>query len=971
METRSSFFRNCLPLLLLFLYSSIGFADIEKKGYQVIENKALTPLLNPSLAQRQVAKVVLDNGLQIYLISDPDADQSAAGMCVEVGSWQDPKEYPGMAHFLEHMLFMGTAAYPKEFEYMQFINDHGGSVNASTWPDRTLYMFSINNDAFEPALDRFAHFFIDPLFLPSCISRELRNVDQEHAKNIENDGWRQYMIFKETGNAAHPNAGFSTGNAQTLSGIPQDALKTWYQEHYNASGMHLVVISPLPLEQLLSLAVQDFSQVPNRKVAIETAYPPMISENQIGHIIYVKPIKDLKTLSLMWEVPPAFAHDVENKAAELIAYALGNGSESSLLELLKKEKLAEALKVSQDQYGKNQALFSIDIQLTQGGLSQIDTVIMRCFEALAVLKAQGIPGYLFDEMQRMAKINYQYQSREEAFHFIMEQARTLMDEDLATFPEKTSIPSTFDPSYISSLLNSLTAQTCTIFVLADPAKTGIAPDATEKWMGAEYAIRQIPEAKILAWNNASPHSQIALPPPNSFLPTHLALVSQPHEKQPLSPKLIANDPLSKIYFAQDTEYLVPEVAAIFSFKSPLINGTARAQGLTDLYIKALSEKLSSTLFFAETAGLEPSFAQGDFKFQFAVQGYSEKAPLLVTEIFKTLKTIAPSKEQFEIYKQSLLSSYENASKELPVRQASELLSSIIFNDAPTQVDKFKALKEITYDDFITFARNLFKTSFIEGLLYGNVEEREAIALWTNIKTHFSTTAYPIASQFKKQVLLLPEKHGPYMIVKQTPRQGNGTVLLLQEGPFSFEKRASQQVIAKALQESFFDTLRTKQQTGYIAKAWDTEIERQLLQFFAVQSSTHHPSELIARFELFLEDFVKFLPETLSPERFETIRQMLVITLQMPPENLQAMAVRLNALAFDYEGDFGWYEKRIESAQALTYDQMLEDAHEFLSRDNPRRLAVLIEGVVSPGSDFHYESVSKEDICDLGTFVSWK
>ena len=56
---------------------------------------------------------------------------------------------------------------------------------------------------------------------------------------------------------------------------------------------------------------------------------------------------------------------------------------------------------------------------------------------------------------------------------------------------------------------------------------------------------------------------------------------------------------------------------------------------------------------------------------------------------------------------------------------------------------------------------------------------------------------------------------------------------------------------------------------------------------------------------------------------------------------------------------------------FTYEQMLDYAHQFLSRDNPRRLAVLFEGVVSPANDFHYEAVSKEDICDLGTYVSWK
>jgi len=157
---------------------------------------------------RSVEKLILHNGLKVFLISDPGVDQSAAGVAVEVGSWNDPEQYPGMAHFCEHMLFMGTGAYPNEFEYMQFITDHGGNVNAFTATDRTCYLFSINNDGFEEAFDRFSHFFIDPLFSPNCINRELHAVDQEHAKNIEHDGWRQYMILKETGNPSTPTPPF-------------------------------------------------------------------------------------------------------------------------------------------------------------------------------------------------------------------------------------------------------------------------------------------------------------------------------------------------------------------------------------------------------------------------------------------------------------------------------------------------------------------------------------------------------------------------------------------------------------------------------------------------------------------------------------------------------------------------------------------------------------------------------------------
>ena len=209
-----------------------------------------------------------------------------------------------------------------------------------------------------------------------------------------------------------------------------------------------------------------------------------------------------------------------------------------------------------------------------------------------------------------------------------------------------------------------------------------------------------------------------------------------------------------------------------------------------------------------------------------------------------------------------------------------------------------------------------------------------------------------------------------MVVQNTDRQGNAVLLLIEEGPLSLEKRASQQVLAKALGHSFFDTLRTKQQTAYWAKSWETDIEGQLFQFFSVQSSTHHPSDLISRFELFLEDFTKNFQERMTKERFETIRTQQIALLKIAPENLSRMSLRLNTLAFDYMGDFNWIEKRIAALEAFTYEQLESDAQKFLSRNNQKRLAILMEGVLTDENDFRYEQVTKEEISDLGTYKTW-
>ena len=76
--------------------------------------------------------IELANGLEVMLVSDPTAEKSAAALSVGLGAASDPEDYPGMAHYLEHMLFMGSAQFPEPDGFMAFTAEHGGMTNAYT-----------------------------------------------------------------------------------------------------------------------------------------------------------------------------------------------------------------------------------------------------------------------------------------------------------------------------------------------------------------------------------------------------------------------------------------------------------------------------------------------------------------------------------------------------------------------------------------------------------------------------------------------------------------------------------------------------------------------------------------------------------------------------------------------------------------------------------------------------------------------
>ena len=178
----------------------------------------------------------LGNELRVLLISDPNTSISAAAMDVAVGSFSDPPEVQGLAHFCEHMLFLGTQKYPEEDAYSNFLSTHGGYDNAFTSTQETNYYFSVQADYLEQALDRFAQFFIAPLFSPGAVSKESHAVNAEYEKNLQSDGHRLWQLLKHVSNPSHPFSMFATGNLETLNNSNiLEYLHHYYNSHYSAN----------------------------------------------------------------------------------------------------------------------------------------------------------------------------------------------------------------------------------------------------------------------------------------------------------------------------------------------------------------------------------------------------------------------------------------------------------------------------------------------------------------------------------------------------------------------------------------------------------------------------------------------------------------------------------------------------------------------------------------------------------------
>jgi len=945
------------PLIFILTLLVAAFSVAEEQ----IEESRILPLLNPTFKERKSVKLRLDNGLEAYLISDPNTGQSGAVLSVNVGSWSDPDSAPGAAHFVEHMLFHGTKKYPQEGEYFRYIRDNGGIANAFTASDQTSYLFTINNEAFEGAVDRLSHFFTSPLFKPSGVSRELTAIDQEYGKNVENDMRRLYEVHKSRGNPAHPETRFSMGNRKSLADTSAEELKKWHKEHYSANLMRLVVISPMPMDKLRPLIVEKFSAIPNRSLVPYEPAEPVTSPDAAGEIVFLPPVKELRKLTLIWELPPKFSEMIESKPDKVACHILGHEGEKSLLAELKREGLAESIGCGGLPVGGKNMEFYLDIGLTDKGVKEWPKAAALLFQAVAGYQKAEVPRYLFDELKASDEMLYQHQPRKPLFYTLMEQAQTVFNEPLASYPEKSHVIGRFDPEAVGEIFSLLTPDRAQLYLTAPESLTKKSPDRLEKWLQIPYSIEPVGEPQLASWSGGEENPKIGFPEKNPFIAEAPEILNMPGKPETLLPpaKLLMQNSQGEFFYAPDDRFGEPDVSFHLRLRTPEIKESdPRSVVMAELYLKAVEETLLPVSYPAKTAGLDFSLKRFYNGIDISVEGISAKAPLLFRKLLESLKQPKLTSEEFALYRASLLREWESFKNEMPVKLAFEELKQAVYKEFVTSEEKAAAMRELTFEEMERFEERLFDRTYLQGVVVGNIAKEEAAAVAEEALNSFSQTPYPKEEQFERELIDLPAEGGPYFLEKQIAPQGSAALLAIEALPYSLEARGAQQLLMKAVSEPFFTELRTKQQTGYIVHSSAEEIERHLFNIFAVQSNSHAPRDLLARFELFIERFLQELEmESLPKERFEKIKAALIEELKDAVKNVEQAGKMLQLLATEYGADFDWMEKRLAALRELEYSRFAEIAKSMFGKQNKRRLGILLQGEVDDANGLYYEEAS--------------
>lgn len=927
-----SFALSLQGIMMRFFFLSVFFS-LSLWGSGAEAGPSTPPIDHTSLKEAEIATFELANGLRVLLISDPSHDVSAAALSVKAGSWDDPKQHPGLAHFLEHMIFMGTEKYPEEADFSGFVKRYGGKTNAFTEDQYTTYLFEIDTDGFRGALNRFAEFFKTPLFRTGSMEREIQAVEQEFASHKQQDDSRRIMVFKSLGHPDHPFSRFNFGNRASLSQTTTEDLKTFFETHYSADKMTLVVLSPLSLSTLKTIVQEDFSDLAHDRSKSTPPEGPLFPESLLGHILYVDPIQDESKMMMIWEVPKSFAAAFDERPDEVICHVLGHEGKESLLENLKREGLALNLGCGGMKWSFDAMAFVLDIGLTPKGARHPDRVGQRVFEAIAALKKSPYPEYLFEEIQTSGKLKLKYPEKEGPFEEATKHSRNLRYEDLSTYPEKTKVIQKYDPRLVRKFLDYLTPSQVIIDVTAKSSLTGVRPDQTETWMGTRFAVRKIPDDVLKKWKRATLNPRITLPPPNPMIPRNLKMIDRSGDQV----ITIQDDRFGKVIWAPDTHFNVPKISWTLRLLTPVVDaGNPKSNVLTDIWIETVKQQLNPFAYLSKLGGLKSDISQITNGVELTINGFSEHASQFLERVLKIMKNPQLEEKRFDLIKKALLDKYNKIETAQPYLQAIDLFKDVLYDRYSTERDKVKALDTVTFEDFQRFARSFFKETVYEALFYGNLTKHEAVTASQILRT---TQEAPYTQVREKKVAVFPGDKGPFYLEKSKDGAGSALLVAVEDPDFSFRSLAMQKILSTLISGPFFDELRTKQQTAYLIANLQEEVEGKFFSLFLLQSFSYAPKDLLARVELFLE----FFPKMLDKAQFESAQRALVKELRRPFESVKKEGEELAKLAFDKGGDFNWRQRTAEAAEAIAFDDFVSYVNAFLGKHNRRRFAVLLKG----------------------------
>ncbi|KAL8106522.1 hypothetical protein AgCh_023328 [Apium graveolens] len=800
--------------------------------------------------------------------------KAAAAMCVGMGSFSDPLEAQGLAHFLEHMLFMGSTEFPDENEYDSYLSKHGGSSNAYTEAEHTCYHFEVKPEFLQGALKRFSQFFISPLVKAEAMERELLAVDSEYNQIVQNDACRLQQLQCHTSTSGHPLNQFFWGNKKSLGDAMEkgvdlrERILKLYSDYYQGELMKLVVIGGEALDVLESWVLELFGNVKSG-VALKHEFKSGIPIWKTGKLYRLEAVKDIHMLDLSWTLP-SLRKDYMKKSEDYLAHLLGHEGKGSLHYFLKAKGWATSISAGVGDEGMHKSsiayIFGMSIHLTDSGLEKIFEIVGFVYQYIKLLRQVSPQKWIFKELQDIGNMEFRFAEEQPQDDYAAELA-----ENLLVYPPEDIIYGDYsykvwDDNMIKYVLGFFTPDNMRTDVISK--KLHITQKySCEPWFGSQYVEEDISPTLMELWRDPPAiDTSLHLPARNEFIPSDFSIrackASGDTTDNPF-PVCILDEELVKFWYKLDKTFKFPRANAYFRITLKGAYCDLKNNILSELFIHLLRDELNEIIYQASVAKLETSVSLNSDKLELKIYGFNDKLPVILSRVLSITKSFVPRDDRFKVIKENLERTLRNTNMK-PLNHSSYLRLQVLCQSFWDVDEKLKLLDHISVSDVRDFIPELLSQLYIEGLCHGNLLEEEALNISNIFRSYFPVKTLPFEMRHKESVMCLSS--GSNLVrddkVKNKLEPNSVVELYYQIEPESEADlpriKALIDLFDEIVEEPLFNQLRTKEQLGYVVDCSPRVTYRILGFCFRVQSSEYNPNHLQGRIDEFINSLGKLL-----------------------------------------------------------------------------------------------------------------
>ncbi len=351
-----------------------------------------------ALLASQVTKKTLKNGLTVLVKEVYPASVVCLSIWAKVGSCHEDDDRAGISHFVEHMLFKGTASRPLG-RIAQEIHGLGGYINGFTSYDCTCYWIVLPSAYFTTALEIQADAVQNPLFLPQEVEKEGSVITEEIKMYQDKPDTFCYEKLMSLAFKRHRYRRPIVGYEEVVASLTWQDLENFYRAYYRPNNMAVVVVGDVTTEKAMKAVNRYFGSMSPADIPVNPspAEPPQRSGRSRSYS------GDIRSSHLQMGFHAGGIFHPETHACDLLASVLGEGRSSRLHQSLR-EKNGLVTGISSSILAeREEGLFIIEAAMAGKNMKDARRLILEEIEAV---REHGITPYELEKAKNMVESGY-------------------------------------------------------------------------------------------------------------------------------------------------------------------------------------------------------------------------------------------------------------------------------------------------------------------------------------------------------------------------------------------------------------------------------------------------------------------------------------------------------------------------------------------------------------------------------------